>query len=144
MDNKSYNPDKINIEALKVFLSSLLIHNTGDYVVNPDEVDSICRMFKELAKAYIAKPDIFEHNDRPCNYNCKYIGQLIDFENKGKIRNYYCRIQNNCPIVDDSYICPYNNDEERQYAENLIKLQSNLSTLLNQYNSNSPEDPTVE
>ena len=143
MENNVYNPDKINIEALKLFLASLMCHDTGDYAINPDEVDDICRMFKELVKAYIAKPDIFEHNDRPCNYNCKYIGQLIDFESKGKICDYYCRIQNNCPIVDDSCICPYNNDEERQYAENLIKLQSNLNLMINQNNNNS-EDPTIE
>lgn len=139
MENSVYNPDKINIEALKVFLSSLMSHDTGDYVINPNEVDDICRMFKELTKAYISNPEIFEHNERPCDRNCKYIGQLIDFKSKGKMRNYYCRIQNGCPIVDDSCVCPYSNDEERQYAENLLKLQSNLHLMMSQYN-NSPED----
>lgn len=139
---KVYNPDKINIEALKVFLSSLMSHDTGDYLINPEEIDSICRMFKELAKAYIAKPDVFEHNERPCKYDCDYIGQLFDFASKGEKFKYYCRIQEGCPFVDNSCICPYNNDDERQYAEKFLNLQSNLSALINQYKN--PDDPTIE
>ena len=139
----TYNPEKINIEALKLFLASLITHSSGDLAINPEELDNICKMFKEMVKVYIAKPDAFEHNERPCKYDCAYISCLINFPT-GETQ-YYCRIQPGCPTVDNSCICPYNNDEERQYAENVLKLQSNLNILLNQQIQNmKPEDPIIK
>lgn len=139
---KIYNPNKINVDALKIFLSSLINNSSGDFVINLDELDSICKIFKEMVKVYIAKPDAFEQSERPCNYNCNYIGQVIDFVSKGEKSFYYCRIQNNCPVVDESCICPYNTEEEKQYAENILKLQNNLSMFINQ-NTNL-DGPKVE
>ncbi len=133
-----YNPDKINLPALKEFFSALTYDSTGELVFNEEQLNMLTPAFKNMIQMYISHPEVFETKDIECDKECPGLGCIIDFKTKEK--TYYCKLQEDCPEILNNK-CPFSSEEEIQYAYSMMELKKALDIKPTHLDDPGPQGP---